>query len=100
MGGEKQARETLIVATSNLSLDEFDALEKTADARGRLTSRFQAHEVCGPSHEDIIPLLSIWLPPEQAKQLAICGATGANGKPDQPINVRAILKDAMTWLQQ
>jgi replication-associated recombination protein RarA len=99
VGDQRQPKETIIVATSNLSSEEFDALEKTPGARGCLTSRFQVHSVKGPMATEIEPLLGIWLPPDDARNLALLSGTGANGKPDQPINVRGALRDAITMMQ-
>jgi replication-associated recombination protein RarA len=97
--GEKQPKETLIVATSNLSITEFDALEKTEDAKGRFSSRFQCHHVPGPTAEDIVALLVRWLPEKDAQNLARTAAMAEDGS-QMPVNVRAVLRDCTTMLQQ
>lgn len=97
--GERQPKETLIIATSNLSIAEFDAMEKNQDARGRFSSRFQVSVVPGPTAADVVALLKRWLPERQAQQIAEVAELADDGRTKQPINVRALLKDVLTVMQ-
>lgn len=92
IGEAKQPRNSVIVATSNMPVDEFDALEKVSDARGRFTSRFQVWHVPGPSADDMVPLVSKWLPEERARLACNTAGTDSMGKMSV-INVRALMKD-------
>ncbi len=98
VGEQRQAKGTIIVATSNLSVEEFDQQEKSRDARGRLSSRFQVHQVNSPTAAQLIPLISQWLPEEQAKTIATQLGTGPTGK-QEGINVRSAMKDVLTVMQ-
>ncbi len=100
VGDRKQPRETVIVATSNLSIEEFDDLERTVDAKGRFSSRFQVFEVGQPTAEDAVPLVKTWLAEPDAVALCRHASIGPNGKPGHPVNVRALLKDTLSWLQR
>ena len=92
VGDRKQPKGTIIVATSNLTADEFDRLEKSEGAKGRLTSRFSLYDVVGPTAPEAAPLLAKWLPTDQADKAAIMAATGIDGSLGR-INVRAVLRD-------
>jgi len=99
VGEQRQPRNTVIIATSNMSLAEFDALEKIEGARGRLTSRFQVHELEGPNAVEAAALAARWIDAESARNIANLAATDGEGKAS-PVNVRSLLKDITTHLQQ
>lgn len=98
IGEASQPRGTVILATSNMPIEDFDKLEKYADARGRLSSRFQVHAVPGPCAEDVVALLLKWLPEKKAKELADTAGHDEKGR-RIPVNCRAVLKDCLTVLQ-
>ena len=98
VGDRQQPRQSVILATSNLTVKEIDALEKSEGAKGRFTGRFQVHEVLGPNAVEITPLLTQWLPPELAAQYAAMSAVNEDQQ-TIPINCRALLKDVMTYLE-
>jgi len=100
VGDRVQPKQSLILATSNLSLEEFDAMEKSADARGRLSSRFQVHEVRCPKPDEVLPLAKIWLAEPDANVICEHAGISPNGRKNQPINVRALLKDILTFQQR
>ena len=97
--GEGQPKRTLVIATSNLTPEAFDALERTTDERGCFTSRFQVWQVACPKADELTPLIECWLPPDRAREVCAMAGTGPNGKPTLPINVRGILRDVTSVLQ-
>lgn len=99
LGDRIQPRSTVILATSNLSLEEIDAMEKCKDARGRFSSRWQVHQVDAPTAEDCIPMARMWVPEDAASDICITSATLPDGRRGG-INVRALTKDLTSYLQK
>lgn len=97
--GDYQPRETLVIATANLTIEEFEAMEK-GDARGRLGSRFQIHVVECPQAADAVPLVKIWLSSPDAISICEHASIGPDGKKGHPINMRSLLKDTLSWMQR
>lgn len=85
--GKMSVRNGLVIACScNSDINQLEA---------RFQSRFQPFEVRGPKMDEVVPLLSRWLSPEQATQLALGACDNVRNK---ALDLRSVLNDATTML--
>lgn len=85
-------KNVVIVATCNSHIEELEE---------RFQRRFQVFEVKGPTIEEAIPLVNLWVGNDAAQRICTIAAQDSeNARLVRPINVGAMLKDVTTYLQR